>query len=158
MKAFRFSLQAILTLREEREQEAQRHYARRLRAAEAVDAELATVGRHLTALATEQQARLQTGLAASELERLGQYRSVLEERRVRLQQDLARARQAAELARGALVQATQARQALDNYRQKLHRLYDQTLARDEQKLLDELAGRRAALAGAWRSAPETLAP
>ena len=25
-------------------------------------------------------------------------------------------------------------------------------------LLDELAGRRAALAGAWRSAPETLAP
>ncbi len=158
MKAFRFSLQAILTLREEREQEAQRHYARMLRAVEAVQAELATVGQHLAALAAEQQARLRTGLPANELERLGNYRVVLEERRVRLQQDLARAQQAADLAQGALVKATQARQALEKYRAKLHRAYDYTLARDEQKLLDDLAGRTSTLTGTWRQVPETTAP
>ena len=32
------------------------------------------------------------------------------------------------------------------------------LARDEQKLLDDLAGRTSTLAGAWRQAPETSVP
>lgn len=158
MKAFRFSLHAILTLREEREQEAQRHYAKMLRAVEAVNAELATVGQHLADLATEQQARLRTGLPANELERIGNYRVLLEDCQKRLQQDLARAQQAAEQARVALVKATQARKALENYREKLHRVYDQTLARNEQKLLDDLAGRTSTLAGAWRQAPETAVP
>lgn len=158
MKAFRFSLQAILTLREEREQEAQRHYARMLRAVQAVNAELAAVDRQLTALAAEQQARLGTGLMANELERLGNYRVVLEERLGILQRDLARAQQASDLAKDALIKATQSRQALENYRQKLHRAYDYTLAREEQKLLDDLAGRASTLAGAWQQAPETLVP
>ena len=158
MKAFRFSLQAILTLREEREQEAQRLYARLLRAVEAVNAELAAVGRLFMSLATEQQARLRTGLPADELERFGQYRVVLHERQVRLQAELARAQQAAEAARGALVKATQDRQALEQYRQKLRRIFEYGLARDEQKLLDDLAGRTAARAAAWRQASETLAP
>lgn len=158
MKAFRFSLHAILTLREEKEQEAQRHYAKTLRVVEAVQAELDAVGRQLLALVAEQQARLKTGLPANELERLGNYRLVLQERRARLQADLARAQQAAELARLALVKATQGRQALENYRDKLHRAYDLTLARDEQKLLDDLAGRTSTLAGTWRQTPDTLAP
>jgi flagellar FliJ protein len=157
MKAFRFSLQAILTLREEREREAQRHYARMLRAVEAVQSDLAGVQQHLTTLAAEQQARLRTGLPANELERLGHYRVVLEERRIRLQQELVRAQQAADLAQASLIKATQAREALENYRQKLHRAYDYTLARDEQKLLDDLAGRTSTFASAWRQAPETFA-
>ena len=158
MKAFRFSLHAILTLREEKEQEAQRHYAKTLRVVEAVQAELDAVCRHLLELAAEQQARLQTGLPANELERLGNYRLLLQERRARLQADLARAQQAAEVARLALLKATQDRQALENYRDKLHRAYNLTLARDEQKLLDDLAGRPGALTGAWRQTPETIAP
>lgn len=158
MKAFRFSLQAILTLREEKEQEAQRLYAKALRVVEAVQAELDAVNRRLLELDSEQQARLQTGLPASELERFGNYRVVLIERRTRLQNDLARAQQAAEQARQALVKATQARQALENYREKLHHAYNLVLSREEQKMLDDLASRPAALTGAWRQAPETIAP
>jgi len=158
MKAFRFSLHAILTLREEREQEAQRLYAQKLRAVEAVEAELAAVGQRLIALAAEQHARLQAGLPANELERLGRYCVVLEERLIRLRLDRARAQQTAEAARAALVKATQDRQALEKYREKLHRAYDYTQARNEQKLLDDLASRTSTLTGTWRQVPETLAP
>jgi len=154
MKAFRFSLQAILTLREEREQEAQRHYARQLRAVEAVLAQLATLSRQLLALGAERQTRLQSALPADELARFDHYRARLEERRVRLVQDLALAQRAADQAQAAVLKATQDRQALEKHRQKLHRAYDYALARDEQKLLDDLAGRTSTLAGAWRQAPE----
>lgn len=158
MKAFRFSLQAILTLREEKEQEAQRQYALKLRAVEALEAELAAVGQRLAALAAEQATRLQTGLPASELEGLGRYCVVLEERLTQLRLELARAQHVAEQARLALVKATQDRQALEKYRQKLHRAYDYTQACNEQKLLDDLAGRSPTLTGTWRQAPETSPP
>jgi flagellar export protein FliJ len=157
MKAFRFSLQSLLTLREEREQAAQQHYARMLRALAGVDAALATVEQHLAALAGEQHARLQVGLPANELERLGHYRLALEERQLRLQQERTHAQSAAELARTALLQATQARQALENYRQKLHRAYAYSVARAEQQRLDDLAGRPGSLASAWREAAESPA-
>jgi flagellar FliJ protein len=158
MKAFRFSLQAILTLREEREQEAQRHYARKLRAAEVINTALEAVVQQLLLLGTEQNSRLQNGMPASDLERLGNYRILLDERRARLNQDLALARQAADQAQAALLKATQDRQALEDYRKKLHRTYDYALARDEQKLLDDLASRGPTLAGDWRRAPETSIP
>lgn len=150
MKAFRFPLQAILTLRQQREQEAQRHYARKLQAVETAQRNLAATRRELQHLAEEHQLRLRQGAQSHDLRRLDLYRHVLNDRLTRLQQELATARKAAERAWLALVQATQNRQALDQYRHKLRRAYDYALARSEQRLLDDLAARAPTLAGAWR--------
>ena len=158
MKAFRFPLHAILTLREEKEQEAQREYARKLRAVEAITAQISAVDQQLSALAQEHERRMRTGLAVADLERLGFYAELLHQRRTYLRQELARAQHAAEQARLALVKATQARQALENYRGKQRRVYDQSLAREEQKLLDDLAGRTGTLADAWRQTAEMIDP
>jgi len=153
MKAFRFSLQTILILREEAEHEAQRHYCRMLGEVEAVKTGLAGVKRQMAALAAAQQAKLAVALPACELQQLGNFRVVLEERRNQLQQNLVRAQSAAELARGKHLKSRQDRQAIENYRQKLRRAYDQKAARDEQKVVDDLAGRATTLTGAWREAP-----
>lgn len=150
MKAFRFSLQAILTLRQQREQEAQRQYARKLQAVEAAHRNLTATRRELQHLADEYHLRFHQGAQSQDLRRLDLYRHALNDRLTRFQQELAAARKAAERAWLALVHATQNRQALDQYRQKLRRAYDYTLARDEQRLLDDLAARAPTLAGAWR--------
>lgn len=150
MKAFRFSLQAILTLREQREQEARCHYARKLQAVESAQRSLAVTGRELQHLAEEHQFRLRHGAQSQDLRRLDLYRHTLNDRLTRLQQELAAARKAAERAWLALVQATQDRQALDHYRQKLRRAYDYAVARDAQRLLDDFAARAPTLAGACR--------
>jgi flagellar export protein FliJ len=150
MRPFRFPLQALLTLRQQREQDAQRQYARRLLAVEVVQQNLAATRLEVQHLADEHQIRLRHGAQAHEFRRLDLYRHALNDRLTRLEQDLATARKAAERAWLALVQATQNRQALDQYRQKRRRAYDYALAREEQRLLDDLAARAPTLAGAWR--------
>lgn len=156
MKSFRFPLEAILTLREEREQEAQRGYAARLRAVESVNRGIAATRDELTTLAGEHRARAERGAQAVDLRRSDRYRRVLDDRLRRLEKELAAARQAAERAWRTLLKATQDRQALEKYRQKLHRLHDYAVGREEQRLLDDLSGRGPTLAGAWRQPMEEL--
>ena len=158
MKPFRFPLVAILTLREEREQQAQRAYADRLRTVESIQQALHAARQELTHLASEQQSRLNRGAQAQDLRRLDRYRLVLNERLNRLERDLAAARLAAEQAWQALLKATQDRQALEQYRDKLLRLHAAALAREDQKLLDDLSARAPTLATAWRQPAETSLP
>lgn len=158
MKPFRFPLLAILTLREEREQERQRQYADRLRAVESVQRALAAVQTELAALAAEHATRLGQGAQAQDLRRLDQYRHVLDGRLSRLHQDLAAARRAADAAWQALLKATQDRQALEKYQERLRRAHAHAVTREEQRLLDDLAGRVPTLAAAWRQTAEELSP
>lgn len=141
MKSFRFPLEAVLTLREEREQTAQRNVARALAVVAAIQTSLGSLERELHGLGSELQRRLARGVPACELGQLGSYQVVLTERRTRLQQDLRVADEAVQQARAELVRATQDRQALENYRTRLRRAHDANQARAEQKLLDDLAGR-----------------
>ncbi len=153
MRAFQFSLQAILTLREEKEQEAQRAVASALNLVAMIQSRIAAVVRELDGLGTEVRGRLGHGVMVRELEQLGNYQTVLSERRLRLEVELARAEQGVEQARTVLLKATQDRQALENYRVRLHRMHDYQQARAEQKMLDDLAGRSTGLGAEWRTSP-----
>jgi flagellar export protein FliJ len=158
MKAFRFPLQAILTLREEQEQEAQRGYAQALREVDAVRAAVAGVEGEIAGSADEQAARLRNGTPASELQRLAGYRMVLELRLQSLRADLERVHRASEEARLRLLKAAQNRQALEKYRDKLQRVHAAHVARSERNQLDDLAGRTSTLATAWRQATSEPVP
>lgn len=149
MRAFRFPLQAILTLREEKEQAAQRAYAERLRAARAVEDRLEALGREQAQTSQQRQAALGRGTSALELEQMAHYGLWLQERREQLETELTRARNAVEEGWQQLLRATQEREAMERYRRKQKQAYDLHLARAEQKLLDDLAG---------RAKPETLTP
>ena len=153
MKAFRFRLQVVLTLREQAERAAQQLCARaffgldkatgRLRAAEA-------------AIAADDQlrrARLAAGLRAAELEQSRLYSALLDERRAQTAREAARAQQQLEEARGKLLLATRQREILERLRDRQRRVYDCQAARAEQKLLDEFSQRAPTLAGSRRKAP-----
>ncbi len=157
MKPFRFPLDAVLTLREEVEQEAQRAVARALAAVRQVQADLVALTAEADRLAVELNSRLTQGLAAAELERFGNYRGLLAERRVRREQDLAMAEASVHESRQRLLKATQDRQALENYRTKLRARFDYRQSCEERKLLDDLAGRPSALGAGRRTNPASSA-
>jgi flagellar FliJ protein len=154
MKSFRFRLHAILTLREDREQAAQRLYADALRAVDAVQQRIQATQRQLDALAADRQTRLNHGVPADELGSLDRYRRVLDLRLNRLREEHAAARAAADRSWQSLLKARQDREALEKYRNRLERDHDAAAARLEQRLLDDLASRAPTLAAAWRQAPE----
>lgn len=145
MKPFRFPLEAVLTLREDVEQEAQRVVARALEAVRQVQADLAALAAEADRMAVEWKTRLNQGMPAAELERYGNYRGLLADRRKRREQDLAMAQASVREARQRLLKATQDRQALENYRGKLQARFDYRQSCEERKLLDDLAGRPPAL-------------
>ena len=153
MKAFRFRLQSVLSLREEKEQTAQREVARALHGVAVIETALAGVAKELAGLGNDLLGRLQAGMPARALAELGAYREVLSERRARLRRDLAQAQETVRQARVVLLQASQERQALDTYRDKRRRAHDLEAAREEQKTLDELAGRVSAFGGLRHATP-----
>lgn len=156
MKSFRFRLQAILSLREQKEQAAKRIYAEKLRAQEAVAQRLQVAEREIEALMDLQRGQMNRGITCEQLERFRNYLVVLDDRRKSLQVDLMKARQITELAWRELVVATQKREALDRLRSRQQRVYDYEAARAEQKLIDELSSRSDTLADAWRGSPAAL--
>lgn len=155
MKAFRFRLQSILTLREEEEEEAQRVYARGLRAVERLEEDIAAVHRDFLAAGTPSGSGPGGGVPAEELQRLARYRMVLQLRLEALALELQRARETAETARLALLAASQKRQALDKYRDRLRRTHDGQQARLERILLDDLSGRSPTLLTGWRQGTDS---
>jgi flagellar export protein FliJ len=158
MKPFRFPLEAILTLREEVEQEAQRAVARALQAVRLVQADLTALAAEADRMAVEMKSRLNEGKTAADLERYGNYRTLLAERRKRREQDLAMAEASVREARQRLLKSTQDRQALENYRAKLRTRFDYRQSCEERKLLDDLAGRPSALGVGRKTNPASSTP
>ena len=141
MKGFRFSLQAILTLRQEAEQAAQRQYALRLTAVQAAEARLAALDQEVQGVWARREKALAQGVQAHEVEALGSYGAGLAEQRKTLVTEVQKARDAAHLAWQQLLRASQERETLDRYRKRRRLEFDQAQARAEQKMLDDLAGR-----------------
>jgi flagellar FliJ protein len=153
MKAFRFRLQVVLTLREEAEQAAQQLFARAFLGLEQAAARLRSAEAAIAANDQWQRTRLAAGMRADELEQSRLYSALLEERRTQLAREAARAQQQVEEARQKLLQATRQREILERLRERQRRVYDYQAARAEQKLLDELSKRAPILAGSGREAP-----
>lgn len=149
MKAFRFRLQAVLTLREQAEQAAQQHLARALTVVEQAARRVREAETAIAGCEDLRRQRLAAGARAAELEQYRRYGSLLEERRTLLARELGEAQRKAEAARHQLMEATQRREALDRLRARQRQAQEYAAGREEQKALDDLARRGFALAEAW---------
>jgi flagellar export protein FliJ len=151
MKAFRFRLQAVLTLREQAEQVAQQRCARAHAAVESAVTRVQSVEAEIDATEQTHRAQLAAGPQAGQLDQLRLYASLLHERRRQFARKLAEARQRADEAWRQLLLATQQREALERLRGRQQRAHDYQTARGEQQALDELVGRGPALSEAWKT-------
>jgi flagellar export protein FliJ len=149
MKAFRFRLHAVLTLREQAEQAAQQRCAQAYTVVEAAATRVRHVEAEIDAAEQAHRAQLASGPRAGDLEQLQAYSTLLHERRRRLARELADARRRADEAWRELLLATQQREALEHLRGRQQRVHDYQTARTEQQTLDELVGRGPTLSGAW---------
>ena len=157
MKAFRFRLQVVLTLREEAEQTAQQLCARAFMGLQQATGRLRSAEAAIAASDQRRRDRLEAGARADELEQGRLYSALLEERRIQIAREAARAQQQLEEARNKLLLATRQREIIERLRDRQRRVYDYQAARAEQKLLDELSRRAPILAGSGPEAPSPAA-
>jgi flagellar FliJ protein len=143
MKRFRFSLQAVLTVRQRQEQVALERLAEAIAARQlAIDRlnEVQQACKNAWALSRERTA---AGAPAAHLAQLHDYCHDLEQ----LQKDCEQAVQAAQRVVDQkwekLVAARQAREAVDKLLERQRERYDRELQREEQKMLDDMTSQRA---------------
>ena len=139
MKTFRFPLQSLRVLREQKEQAAQKHYAEALRAAEQAAMQLKAAGDELSTSWTTLGRELAAGVTAMELLRTRAWCNALELRLKERSSLLAQARLAVDAVWQEMLNATRDREALDRYYKKNRRAHDRKVQVEEQKRLDELA-------------------
>jgi flagellar export protein FliJ len=143
MKTFRFPLQSLRVLREQKEQAAQKRFADALRACEEAAAQVKAAGAELSACWGTLGRELSAGVAAIDLLRTRAWCNVLELRLKERAASLEKARLAVDAVWHEMTLATRDREALDRYHNKKRRAYDRKVRAEEQKALDELAVRLA---------------
>ena len=153
MKRFRFPLESVRTLREQKEREARQQYAATVRACNEVVSRLQIVNLELESCWIFVREQLVARTAALALAHASSYAGALEERQRKIQAELHAAQARVEAAWQALLCATRARETLDRYHDKLLRVHRREAQREEQKFLDELGGRAAAFAQSSRLLP-----
>lgn len=139
MKAFRFPLQPLRIIREQKEREAQQRYAATLRACEEAAARVEAASVELTACWKTLRDHLTSGVAATELLRARAWCNVLELRMKERTTALETARHAVDAMWKEMMGASRDREALDRFHEKRRRAYDRDVQREHQKELDELA-------------------
>ena len=138
MKSFRFSLQSLRVLREQKEQTAQKHYAEALRAGEQAAAHLDAGSRELAAA---RSALCKEVLAGNTISRLQQIRTWCRHLEQDCEQRAAALKSAEEVVGKTwreMLAATRDRKTLDNLHRQRRKTYDYTMQREEQKHLDEM--------------------
>jgi flagellar export protein FliJ len=138
MKPFRFSLQSLRVLREQKERVAQKRYVEALRASDEAAARLDASTRELATAWTLLCEEVVHGITVAKLCQTRAWCGALERRGVELAAALKSAQQAAQKAWREMALATRDRKVLDQLRDKSRRAYDRAAQRDEQKQLDEM--------------------
>jgi flagellar export protein FliJ len=151
MKRFRFPLQSVHALREQKERAAQQRFADALRECEGAAARAQRISLQLESCWAVARADLRARTTTLDLARTSAYASLLEEHRKRATAEWHAAQRRVEDARQVLLRTTRDRDVLDHYRDKLLRIHQREARRDEQKQLDEVGGRLAAASGVWGS-------
>src|SRR4051812_25243890 len=121
MKSFRFSLQPIRVLREQKERTAQRNFADAMRACEEAAFQLHAASDDLASCWTSLCEELSAGVTATKLMRTRAWCSVLELRQKECAAALKQAEHAMDSAWRKMMLATRDREALDNYYHKQRR-------------------------------------
>lgn len=147
MKSFRFPLQSIRVLREQKERTAQRNFADAMRVCEEAAFQLQAASDELAACWTALCEELSAGVTATKLMRTRAWCSVLELRQKERTAALQKAQRAMDAAWRNMMLATRDREALDSYYRKSRRVHDREVQREEQKTLDEIGTRRSVTPG-----------
>ncbi len=142
MKAFRFTLEAVRTVRQRQENDALEEYSRALLnrqqvldSLEMIDARIGEDWSHIRRL-------LAGGCNAAHAAQAHHFHRSLEKQRDDCVAALGRAERRVQSASHAMLVARQQREMVDVYCEKQHAAHRRLEAREEQKLLDEFAVRR----------------
>ncbi len=146
MKPFRFSLQPIRILREQKEQKAQKAFGEAMRSYDNAVLQLKNASDELVAGWNALCREMSSGVNASQLTKSRAWCNVLELRQKERAEALQRAKRAMEAAMQEMLLATRDREAIDNYHDKRRAAYERDVQRHEQKELDELGLRRSSAA------------
>jgi flagellar export protein FliJ len=154
MKPFRFRLQSIRTLREQKERDAQRWFGDAMRLCEEAAIQLQAASEELAAGWTALCEELSVGVTATRLLRTRAWCNVLELRQKERRAALLDAQRAMDDAWRVMMLATRDRQAMDRYHDKCRHAHERLAQREQQKVLDELGLRRSVAPGLLTSAPK----
>ncbi|PAW81454.1 MAG: flagellar export protein FliJ [Pedosphaera sp. Tous-C6FEB] len=143
MKAFKFTLEAVRTLRTRQEKNALEQYGKAVQVREQAVAFLWQVREELEKIFKERMS-LSEGAPASALAHLEKWTGEVAARERECINNVQLASLRVETTWQALLGARQEREIVEKYLERQRERYDRSLDREEQKALDELAGRRGA--------------
>ena len=146
MKAFKYSLQALRTLRRRHEQVALQNYAQANQLREAAAERLHSVQLELSAGWAALQERILAGATILHLSRLQSYCDAVSQRVPKCEAELRAAEHAVAAAWRHLVATRRELEVVEQHHRKQHAGYERELDRQEQKRLDEIATRGAPFA------------
>jgi flagellar export protein FliJ len=142
MKRFKFSLQAVQTIRERAARTALENYARALRNATEAERSLETAERALTAQVDEWRHAMKKSFSPSEMLQHEHARAMLEARRNERAQQLRDANKAVVEAQSAFQLARQKCDVVERFHDRQKREFNLAVLKEEQHLLDEMAASR----------------
>lgn len=142
MKPFQFTLESVRTLRLRKERESMERYALALAARQRAAERVELVSRQLMEVWMRIQGELADGSNASSVTQLRRFCESLEQSQSQAKHALDEADLAVHEALGKMLASRQEREAVDKFFQYQKNAYDRELNREEQKLLDEMAGRK----------------
>ena len=151
MKRFKFNLQPVLVIREREERQAMEAYARALAEQRRLMAALYDAQRELGVAYSESRRRLLDGAPVAFIMQQQLYCAHLEERCKAAAQSSAAAEEKVKTAVQAMTIASQRREVVEKFRGNQRAAYDRALSIEEQKMLDEFAGRNLERALSWRT-------
>lgn len=150
MKKFRFTLQALLTVRQRQEHLAMERYAATLVQRQRASECLARATQEVTEASQTWQARVTGGLMASELVHRADHMRTLEFKRNQASAALLTAEKAVDPALNAMLEARRQREVVEQCEQQQRQRHQREIARQDGKVQDELAQRRVAPSLVWR--------
>jgi flagellar export protein FliJ len=139
MKKFRFSLQAVFTVLQQREQAALEVYARALTERQRAADKLSEAQRQCEQAWDFSRQRVLAGVYAAELTQAGQLCVLAKDLQERRAGALLCAQQVVDGALETLLEARRSREAVDKFRARQQERYNREAQREEQKVIDDLA-------------------
>ncbi|MGH9592816.1 MAG: flagellar export protein FliJ [Bryobacteraceae bacterium] len=155
MKAFRFTLEAVQTLRKRQEHQATELYVRSMLARQQAADLVESVREQILINQREMNRLLSAGCTASAAFQASTYQCALEKRLDERILALSQAERRVNAAFQAMLSARRQTKIVEKYRQKQLAHHQRNALREDQKLLDDLASRRAGSILSWNS-PEVL--
>lgn len=141
MKRFIFRLQAVLTLRQRSEQEALEAYAHAMRQHQAATEVLKQCEMELSDARRQWLHDMADGCPAIHAAQVLAYCHSIEERRTEFQSALDRSAAELSLASQRMLSTRQQREAVEQFMERQRAQHEQDVRIEEQKLMEELAGR-----------------